>query len=405
MKNILIILKKELKRFFTDRRMLLAMFLPGILIFIIYRAMGSLMSNVASSTEPTEATFNIAYTDNYAEDTNNKPLMLLTFEESLSKEATNPNKNKAEFKKIAKSEVNDYVAKLKNNEVDLVVEFSDNFETQISAGQRGNNINFYYNGKNGDSESLYSMIRGYVSVYDLYTENMGVDNSGNPVMIKANVDEEGGSAMLQSILAFVLPMVTVSLLYSTVISFCPESISGEKERGTLASVLMTPIKKSEFVIGKIIALSLVAIASGLVSFLGLIFSLPSMMGGATLSLGFGQTILLMLIMITMLLFFVGLGVLVSALANTVKEAGSYLGPLSLVFMIGAIVPIILGSNEAWLGFIPVVNFAASISALTTGAEGITLLLTFTVLSNLVYTGLLVFAVTRIFNQEKMLLGH
>ena len=90
---------------------------------------------------------------------------------------------------------------------------------------------------------------------------------------------------------------------------------------------MTPIKKSEFVIGKIIALSLVGIASGLVSFFGLIFSLPSMMGGATLALGFGQTILLMLIMITMLLFFVGLGVLASAVANTVKEAGSYLGPL------------------------------------------------------------------------------
>lgn len=404
MKNILIILKKELKRFFTDRRMLLAMFLPGILIFIIYRAMGGLMSNVASSTEPTETTFNIAYTNNYG-GTDDLPLMLESYYGTLKVSETNKNKNDAKFVKITKEEVNDYVAKLKNNEVDLVVEFSDNFETQIKDGQKGNNINFYYNGKNGDSEYLYSMVRSYVTVYNLYTENMAFDANGIPVVIKANVDEEGGSAMLQKILAFVLPMVTVSLLYSTVISFCPESISGEKERGTLASVLMTPIKKSEFVIGKIIALSIVAVASGLVSFLGLIFSLPSMMGGATLTFTFGQAILLMFIMVTMLLFFVGLGVLVSALANTVKEAGSYLGPLSLVFMIGAIVPVIIGSNQAWLGFIPVVNFAASISALTTGAEGITLLLTFTVISNLVYTGLLVFAVTKVFNQEKMLLGH
>ena len=404
MKNILIILKKELKRFFTDRRMLLAMFLPGILIFIIYRAMGGLMSNVASSTAPTETTFNIAYTSNYG-GTDDLPLVLQTYYNTLQVSEANPNKNDAKFVRITKEEVNDYVAKLKNNEVDLVVEFSDNFETQIKDGQIGNNINFYYNGKNGDSEYLYSMVRSYVTVYNLYTENMGVDKNGAPVVIKANVDEGDGSAMLQKILAFVLPMVTVSLLYSTVISFCPESISGEKERGTLASVLMTPIKKSEFVIGKIIALSIVAVASGLVSFLGLIFSLPSMMGGTTLEIGFGQGILLMFIMVTMLLFFVGLGVLVSAIANTVKEAGSYLGPLSLVFMIGAIVPIILGSNEAWLGFIPVVNFAASISALTTGVKGITLLLTFTVISNLVYTGLLVFAVTKVFNQEKMLLGH
>ena len=36
MKNILTILKKELRRFFTDSRMLLGIFLPGVMIFAIY---------------------------------------------------------------------------------------------------------------------------------------------------------------------------------------------------------------------------------------------------------------------------------------------------------------------------------------------------------------------------------
>ncbi len=403
MKNILIILKKELKRFFTDRRMLLAMFLPGILIFAIYRAMGSLMGNVASSTEPSQTTFRIAYTDNYGDKTV-KPKLLSVYDAYLENKDLNKNNNEVKYTMITTAQVDEYKAKLIAEEIDLVIVYSDNFEAQKDVSGAGANIDMYYYGKNAASESIYSTIGNLIDAsYTNYSVNGSLDKDGKP--ISPNVDEEGGSAMLQKILAFVLPMVTVSLLYSTVISFCPESISGEKERGTLASVLMTPIKKSEFVIGKIIALSIVAVASGLVSFLGLIFSLPSMMAGATLTLGFGQAILLMFIMVTMLLFFVGLGVLVSAIANTVKEAGSYLGPLSLVFMIGAIVPIILGSNQAWLGFIPVVNFAASISALTTGAEGITLLLTFTVISNLVYTGLLVFAVTKVFNQEKMLLGH
>ena len=131
-----------------------------------------------------------------------------------------------------------------------------------------------------------------------------------------------------------------------------------------------------------------------------------MMGGASLGLGFGSTLLLLLIMITMLLFFVGLGVLVSAIANTVKEAGSYLGPLTLIFMVGSMVPVILGSEPpVWLAFIPVANLSASISALLNNAANTIPLLLLTAISNIVYTGLLVFGVTKVFNNEKVLLGH
>ena len=148
----MIILKKELKRFFTDRRMLLAMFLPGVLIFIIYRAMGSLMGNVASSTEPTEVSFKVAYTDNYG-DKNNLPEMLSFYKTTfIDNEQINTNKNKIDYTPISTSRVNEYKDKLNSNEYDLVVEFSDGFETNIKNGQTGNNVNFYYNGKNGDSE-------------------------------------------------------------------------------------------------------------------------------------------------------------------------------------------------------------------------------------------------------------
>ncbi|MCR5308490.1 MAG: ABC transporter permease [Bacilli bacterium] len=401
MKNILIILKKELKRFFTDRRMLLAMFLPGILIFIIYRAMGSLMGNVASSTEPENVTFRIAYTNNYG-GSENKPKLLSYFNDYIESPA-NTNKNKADYTPISKDKVEEYTTQLKEGKIDLLIVYSDNFDTQVTTTNPNNNIDLFYNGKSSTSENLYSLINSFVgTAYNNYKVN--IDAEGKPVV--ANVDPEQSSSMLQTIMAFVLPMVTVSLLYSTVISFCPESISGEKERGTLASILMTPIKKSEFVIGKIIALSIVAVASGVASFLGLIFSLPTMMGGANLGLTFGSTILLLLIMVTMLLFFVGLGVLVSAIANSVKEAGSYLGPLTLIFMVGSMVPMLLGSTPPiWLAFIPVANLSASITALLNTTSNMTLMLALTAISNIVYTGLLVFAVTKVFNNEKVLLGH
>ena len=44
MKNILAIMKKELRRFFGDRRMIATLVLPGLLIYIIYSLMGGAMS-------------------------------------------------------------------------------------------------------------------------------------------------------------------------------------------------------------------------------------------------------------------------------------------------------------------------------------------------------------------------
>ena len=41
MREIFVIVKKELKRFFTDKRMIMSLILPGVLIFVLYSVMGN----------------------------------------------------------------------------------------------------------------------------------------------------------------------------------------------------------------------------------------------------------------------------------------------------------------------------------------------------------------------------
>ena len=47
MKNIITVLKKELRRFFTDYRMLLSICLPGVMIFLIYTVLGDVITEMA----------------------------------------------------------------------------------------------------------------------------------------------------------------------------------------------------------------------------------------------------------------------------------------------------------------------------------------------------------------------
>ena len=50
MHNIWTIIKKELKRFFTDYRILISLFLPGVLIFFIYSFMGNIINNSVTTS-------------------------------------------------------------------------------------------------------------------------------------------------------------------------------------------------------------------------------------------------------------------------------------------------------------------------------------------------------------------
>ena len=398
MRNILVIFKKELKRFFTDRRMLLSMFLPGILIYAVYTLMGNLFKNDVFSTKTKDTTYQIAYTDNYSSDKTKLPKLLSYLDGYFAADEAN---NKAVYTIVPANEFTAHLDKLKKNEYHLLVSFTDGFEDKILDTTAKNSINLYYNGEKKASENIYSIATNLIpTAYNNYKQNF--DYSTNTPVI---ADVGTKNAMMGQILSFILPMVTISLLYSTVLSFCPESIAGEKERGTLANILLTPIKRSEFVIGKILGLSVVVALSGTASFIGLVASLPSLIGVSTLPFTIPEMMLLFVIIISTMLVFVGFGVLLSSFAKNVKEAMSYLGPLSILIMVLSMVPSILNLTSIGFAFIPVINLSACISALMAASSNVALFFGLTAISNLVYTGIMIYLATQLFKKEKVVLGQ
>ena len=394
MRNIMIIFLKELKRVFLDRRMLISLFLPGVIIYFAYTLMGNALNSSMFASTTKNTTYQVVYTNNSGSET---PKLLSFLDATV--QADKESNNKVDAKKINKDEVASYQEKLKNNEIHLIVTFTDNFEENIKKDDTVNNVNIYYNGESSVSSDLYSLTTSLVSyAYTNYTVNQ---ENGKQVI--ANLGEKDNMSM--KIMGMVIPMVTISILFSTVISLCPEAIAGEKERGTLASLLLTPIKRRDFAIGKMMSLSVLAIASGTVSFLGLMLSMPNLMKGINITIAPVEFLLLFLLVVSILLFFVGLGILMSSLANTVKEAAGYVSPFMLVFMLFGIAPSLFGLGEWYMAFVPVLNVCVSINSLLVGASNLPLFFGLTVISNLVYTGLLVFAITKLFNKERVVLGQ
>ena len=399
MNNIKTIFCKEIRRFFTEPRMLAALFLPGILIFLLYTLMGSLIESefASSSGMPTNYTYKIAATDNYGE--NPAPLIFDVFGSYVE---TSEKTNTFEPTFIKSEEVNEYKEKLLNNEYDLLIVFDDDFETSLisSSGEKCN-ISLFYNGANEVSTYTYNLFSSLVdSTYTRFTVNIE-----NGIYVNANVSNEDYA--LKSIMSFIVPLVTIALLFSAVISICPEAIAGEKERGTLALLLMTPIKRSEIAIGKISALTITSLASGIVSFLGLVISLPSLIGGdiSVASLFSPATfIMLLLLIITTLIVFTSIGLVISTFSKSIKEAGSYLTPIMTILMIAAIIPFSVDMTNIGFAFIPLLNIVSSMNLLITESNFVAILpyISITVVTNIILSALFIFLTAKMFNSERIM---
>ena len=402
MKNIKTIFFKELRRFFTEPRMLAALFLPGIIIYIFYSLMGTFMetSFAPSSGKPENYTYQIVATNNYSSTDEVAPLIFDVFDAYLP---INESGNKSEYHYINLDQVSEYKEALSNHEYDLLIVFNDNFEDSLKGeiSSTKTNISLYYDGSDSISTYLYTV---FTSLVDTTYTNFTV-NIENGIYVDGNVSPENYT--FKNVMSFVVPLVTISLLFSTVISICPEAIAGEKERGTLASLLMTPMKRTELVIGKISALSIVSLSSGLVSFLGLVISLPNLYGGGmTLGSLFSPAsfIMLLLLILTTLCVFVTLGLVISAFSKSIKEAGSYLTPIMTILMVASIIPFSIDMSGIGYAFIPLLNIVSSMNLLIreTNLDLLLPYISITAVMNIVLSGVLIFITAKLFNSEKIM---
>src|SRR5574344_13060 len=182
MKNIITIFKKEMKRFFTDRRMLAALFLPGILMYVLYSVMGNVMGSAISGSDTKNYNYTIVETNNYGDSTNQSKL------DTYLKAALQSYEDSVEIKYINSSDVETYKVNLKANEYQLIIAFDDNFEINVKSGTKSN-ITLYYNGASNESAFIYNIAGSLIeSAYGIYSVNLNKDGTAiNPNVSEKNV--------------------------------------------------------------------------------------------------------------------------------------------------------------------------------------------------------------------------
>lgn len=377
MSAVFTIIKKEFARFFGDKRLLLTtILLPGILIYVIYTCIGTLTESlVQPSAQPVVCVRNMPDSLSAAI----TPLYDLSVEET-------------DDEKVKES--------VKSGDVAMLVVFPQDFDEAIAEGTDIPNIRIYYNSADTSSLTAYSTLTALLDGYEESLSNVFDINRG-----EEQFDFADTQSTTKYIMSMIVPMVLIMLLFSGCIAVVLESIAGEKERGTLATLLVTPVKRTHLAAGKIISLSVISMLSGLSSFLGLILSLPKMLSGAgevSLAMyGFADYLLLFLVVISTVLVLVSLMSIISAYARTSKEANGLMVPVMVLVMIGAVVSMFVPTGTIGLYFVPILNSAMCISSIMSGAVSVAGF-AITVCMNIAVTVLLAIGLAVMFNSEKIM---
>ena len=336
--NTITVMKKELARFFGDRRLVITtLLLPGIMIYVVYSFLGSAMMK---SILPEEAYVAKAY--------------VVDMPESLREELR---ELKVDWQPADREQLTQMRQEIQDKQADGLVVFPVDFDQavenyQVQSGKPAPNVEIYYNSAETESTHFYNEVSDILEAYETSISNKLDINAGDSVYYDCATSKDTTGQMF----SMMMPLLLMMFLYSGCMSVAPESIAGEKERGTIATLPM-------------------------------------------------DYAMLLLIILSTVMVLVSMIALVSAFAKSVKEAATTVSPFTIVVTFIGLSPMLSQGKEIPLYryLIPVYNSVQCMNGIFSFSyQPVEILLT--VIVNLCVAGVLVFGLTRAFQSEKVMFG-
>lgn len=317
-----------------------------------------------------------------------------------------------------------YYSAIKGKAIDCIVQLSPNFDPH---GVPGDTLHasIYYDEQEFRSDASESKVRKLMQSYrDSLSVNLLLRDGLNDAQARRALSPFGiwtldiAPAEKKSgfLLAMMLPYMIVLLTMMGGMYPAIDLTAGEKERGTLETILASPAGRTEITAGKFLTVFTAAITTVILgalsmtitSGLGLVQFEPGAAESASFALAVNPTsiALVILLMIPTAVLFSSLLMAIAVMARSYKEAQSYVTPLMMLVIIPSMAAFMPGLelNEA-LAWIPVTSIALGVKSvlLTARGEGYQwggLIMVF--VSSGVYSLIGLFLARQMFNKESVL---
>lgn len=376
--NLWNILKKELRELFRDKKSLAMMLVIPIFIPLLVIGMSALFESQVSKDVSEYNKIGFAYE--------------MTEEEKSIAEEMNieiVNVNEEELKeKYDNGEINLYITKQDSKYI-INTDGSDNSTFASSL-----------------METYFNTYKQFMQQNYLQENNINPNEVLNIITVEENVLEQDNyfaDYIKNYAFLFIMMAITVSATYPAT-----DTTAGERERGTLETLLTFPIKSRDIIVGKFLGVTVSSIITGLISLALAIISLMITKNMFSIYEGMDVmyspiTILFAVIVIIAYSFFIsGLCIAIASTSKTFKEAQSALTPLTFISFFPGMIAFMMGiTTTPILSIVPFLNFTLIFTDINNGTINL-LNIGLMAISTIIYISLVFAHIIKQYKSEKVL---
>ena len=222
-----------------------------------------------------------------------------------------------------------------------------------------------------------------------------------------SVDLSTGEEFTNYVAGLTLPLLMVIMLALGALYPALDTCVGEKERRSLETTLLSPIRRSSIVLGKYLAVtsfSLLAFSLNFGSMALTISHLGLQAEHSMIHLGLWSVVVISIAAVLLAVFLSAVVMLLAFLAQSFKEGQAYVTP---VYMLALVTALLTSSPESSLtpaaACVPVVNLVLLVRV-ALNAEFAALPITVSIVSSSVYAAAALWAAARVLSRESVLIG-
>lgn len=223
-------------------------------------------------------------------------------------------------------------------------------------------------------------IKGYMNIIETEErlkryDELGIDEQKLQPYKITYQNTASDRQMLGELAGGILPYIFIAFGFLGCMYPAIDLFSGEKERGTIETLLSTPVQRWKILIGKMLVVVLSGLTASFSALFGLFVSIefldlipdPTLMAVVSKILTFPIIIKLFALLLPLTVFFAGIMIPISVYTKSFKEAQSIITPLNIVVVLPAMLGLFPGIELNYLtACIPILNIVLTTKSLIAG---------------------------------------
>ena len=294
--------------------------------------------------------------------------------------------------------------------IDAAVVIAPDFDAAV-AGMTSGTIRLFYKSSD-DFDMVKRRLSGVIGSYEkqLVAGRFAKLKIDAGIVNPVKIEEHDVASMKERIgksVGGLVPYLFVIFCFMGSMYPAIDLAAGEKERGTMETLLTAPVSRFQILLGKFAVVVLTGLLSAAVSIFGILLAvrqiskIPPEVLSAVMAILDGQTVLLVLsLLFPLTVFFAAFLLSVSVFAKSYKEAQSMISPLMIVVILPVMIGLFPGvALDPVTAVIPVLNVSLATKEIIAGTIKTGLLLE-VYASLFVLAGLSLFGCARWFEREE-----